>query len=156
MINYQSIAENIIFYYNRTRAVGHTYTMINGVKNNEYTSIILAVNQAHAHQFKQNLNKADIMYITDSHFGEKLYGRKQPLAIDNHTLATLLAGLLEENRRLSVRNQKSENAIIKLTRGITKHKLENERLTSANQHLKEIIHMHKEYVDEIKEILDSA
>ena len=94
--------DHITEYYQRTRAVGHTQAMIDGIGAG---SVVVVTNhqQERALQAQQPLG----LYITSCDFGEKSRGLCLPLHIDNHAFEVIWA---EARKALN----KAENKIVRL------------------------------------------
>lgn len=95
------IAENIIQYFARTRGVGHTDTMLSGVRSVTGGVVVLSATESHAQQLYQHVielsrrsDRAPTMVSLEN--TEKLVGLKLPLVFDNHATVTLLQDLLEQ------------------------------------------------------------
>ena len=98
----ETFEENLkkwILYFETTRQVGHTYTAMNGVKNN-HKALLVCAHQLHAKQ----IGNQGISINTS------MIGKKNPVVFDNYTIYEILVKSLTER----IDKQKVSDAINKL------------------------------------------
>lgn len=83
------------------RGAGHTYTMLNGVKNNKKAFCLV-----HDYNFGKQLGLDDNQIITIDNIDIKLIGQKTPIAIDNCVLENLLRESLRYINQLEAEKEK--------------------------------------------------
>ena len=110
----QGTLENILIYYSRNRAIGHTHLMHNGMASST-SAYVVVVSHAHA---KNCSNGARTLPLFDS---EKWRGLRGPLAWDNFTIETLarvcseeIGTLKDENARIPGLHKEIESAWAKV------------------------------------------
>lgn len=90
-------------YIDTRRGVGHTFTMVNGVRNNDVGAVVLVVSQTHANQFKKECPKETRFVAWDDL--DKIKGLSKPLAVDNFTLSQILGDVLDAFNQLREENE---------------------------------------------------
>jgi len=89
--------KDLIAFYQRNIAIGHTYTAIHGIKNNE-SAILIVSSLRHAkmlsQQYDVNINK----FIGINQNRDVLEGIRVPMIIDHHALSWLFYRNQEEWR----------------------------------------------------------
>ncbi len=103
------VGDHITEYYQKTRGVGHTRAMIDGIGT---SSVVIVVND----QQRKELQKWQPLglYIVLSHdLGDKLRGLRSPLHIDNHAFEVIWA-----EARMAL--DKAENKIARLESKLAK------------------------------------
>jgi len=85
---FEGIIDGLLYYYNKNIGVGHTYTMLNGVKNNDKEIIILGSTKEKIKHHVVRIKNAIPMSIQSP---ESLLGYNHPLAIDNDAMWWLLS-----------------------------------------------------------------
>jgi hypothetical protein len=92
-------------YFDTRRAVGHSYTMINGVKGNIDKCAVMVRHQAESRYLFSMAGAKFRTFSWDDPYGvEKLRGLKCALVIDNNAMISILGDALEEIRRLRAEN----------------------------------------------------
>lgn len=97
----QKTLEELLQYYQTTRAVGHTYAMINGAKNTDNV-LVLVHSQKYASEIKAKYPKAEFTGFLNL---EGLRGKRKPLLIDNGAMCAILQNALIEIRELQKQNK---------------------------------------------------
>jgi hypothetical protein len=102
-----------IMMYLNFRGIGHTYSMVNGVKNND--SIVIT-NHYQDEAYINRMAEKKIKCIPLDRVREQLRGNRLPLAIDNFALSTLLSYVFdiikdyqEENNELKSELREYQN-----------------------------------------------
>lgn len=105
--------------YLNLRGVGHTYSMVNGAKNND---TIVIVNHSQQEKYISDMAGKKIKCIPLDQVSYKLRGQRLPLAIDNFALSTLLEYIIdiihdfrEENNLLKSEIREYEELLRKIT-----------------------------------------
>jgi hypothetical protein len=99
---------NTIMMYLNWRGIGHTYTMVNGVKNNE--SIVITNHHQDEAYISQMAGKK-IKCIPLDRVREQLRGNRLPLAIDNFALSHLLSYVFDIIRDYQEENDELKSEI---------------------------------------------
>lgn len=100
-------------YYQKTRGVGHTITMLNGAKNTECYIITAMCGQSFG---KDTLNK---LIQTDN--VEKLHNSNLPIVFDNYTLQVIFTSALNEIRRCKNKYIRLMETVDEFTKIIKEH-----------------------------------
>ena len=94
---YQAIEEGLsntklvsLLMYGFPRAVGHTYSEINGVKNNP-KAILIVANEAHKEHIKKDFGLPKEKMVSLSQIPEALIGKCCPIVIDHFALELLVS-----------------------------------------------------------------
>lgn len=87
---YQSIARNIVNYFNANRQRGHTTAMMRGADD----CIILMIDKSQERDLRKKY--PDIQFTVAGFLTPDLLGRHKPLLIDHAYLTKLLTGMMDE------------------------------------------------------------
>jgi len=90
-------------YFDTRRGLGHTYTMINGVKNNVDKCAVLVRNQSEAKYMFDMAGKGFRTFSWDGDF-DRIRGLRFALVIDNNAMISILEDALDEIRKLRADN----------------------------------------------------
>ena len=85
----------LVQYYDCTRGVGHTHTMLNGAAH--VRCIILSHSERYARELLKHAPEARVIVLQD---GQELCGLRLPLVIEHCALRELLEEVLQEIERL--------------------------------------------------------
>jgi hypothetical protein len=99
MIDIRNILVALVNYYDFTRQVGHTTTLLKGANNTDCLTIFPTLKMA---KYCNRREKDSISL----HNISKLRGLKKPIAIDNAALYTILKEALNEIDRLNEANKR--------------------------------------------------
>lgn len=89
------IIQALLDYYGKTRTVGHTTAMLNGVR--DAPCIVLAVNLNHAQLLQKQIPaESKTESLLDVVKRGALLGEQMPLLIDNWTMVTICQDVLDE------------------------------------------------------------
>lgn len=99
---------NTIKMYLNLRGVGHTYSMIHGVKNND-TLVIVAHRQNEQEICRMAEKKIKCISLDEVNY--KLRGQRLPLAIDNYALQHLLGYVFDIMEDLNAENNELKSEI---------------------------------------------
>lgn len=103
-------------YYIYNRQVGHTYTVLNGVINNDKPVILLTHTENMRRFFKPLLKKEDRIISLDHISGTgALMGYKYPMVIDNAAMIDLCCDALRYIDELETENDQLRNKINQIT-----------------------------------------
>lgn len=92
-------------YFTTRRGVGHTYTMIHGVKSNKDNCAVLVRNSIESNAvYREVGGKGFPIFSWDGDGIERMRGLRQALVIDNNAMISILGDALEEIRKLRVEN----------------------------------------------------
>ena len=114
--------KNLLVYYDATRGVGHTETMLYGVGSNKHCIVLVQNLGAQKQYILDKLQVSDPYkmptFVSINSFDDtKLIGHRSPLVIDNSVLISLF--------------QESLNAIYSLERSLEKLTQENDNTTKT-------------------------
>ena len=129
-MNIKRKIEELLFYYESTRGVGHTTLLKEGTNNNIINKLILVYNKS---TFNYLENKTTTLISWKNI--KALRGNNKPLSIDNGVITLLLMEVLEEFNKLTNKNDKLKNELKKLkinTMNINIEKLDEATKKYAN------------------------
>ena len=105
----ENTLESIVAYYGITRQVGHTYTVLNGVINNDNPVTLILGNHGSRECFKSLLKGKSVDCVSyHSLYGPTLVGCKTPLVFDNCAMYQLCLDSLKRIEDLKKENKKLE------------------------------------------------
>lgn len=93
-MDYRKIAEEIVMYFSKTRAVGHTYLSIKGLKNADPSIMITndtmsSVDIGTTYEISDKSKFITLKQILDG----QLRGRNVPITFDNAAIYSIMCGL---------------------------------------------------------------
>lgn len=118
-MDYRKIAEEIVMYFSKTRAVGHTYLSIKGLKNTDPSIMITndtmsSVDIGTTYEISDKSKFITLNQILDG----QLRGRNVPITFDNAALYLIISKLLTHIDNLELKLTECEYKLskeIKLT-----------------------------------------
>lgn len=111
MSQVQILIEELIRYYETTRGVGHTRTMLQGVTCGR-NAVVVVANSQMGGMLMRHYQVDRIVTLHQIKQGSVLRGMQAPLVFDNHALVTLLADMRETLRQ-------AESAVVRANQDAT-------------------------------------